>query len=213
MKRYSVKECFYTVQGEGANAGTPAVFVRFAGCNLWTGRGSDRAAAPCRFCDTDFVGTNGIGGGVYAEDELVQVVRERYRPGGKGGLLVLTGGEPALQLDEALVAAFQAAAFRVAVETNGTVGLPTNLDWVCVSPKAGTNLVVRSGDEIKVVWPQDGLHLDELAALDFTHRFLSPMWTPQDSDRKANQLRALVTVLEDPRWRLTTQLHKHLGIQ
>ena len=212
MKRYSVKECFYTVQGEGANAGMPAVFVRFSGCNLWSGRSADRATAACRFCDTDFVGTDGVGGGQFTSVELAGAARDRY-PGGRGGLLVVTGGEPALQLDEELVWAFQNFGFRVAVETNGTLALPRNLDWVCVSPKAGTHLVVRGGDELKVVWPQDGLRLDELAGLDFTHRFLSPMWTSDEKGRKTNQLRTLVTVLEDPRWRLTTQLHKHLGIQ
>ena len=208
---YSVKEIFYTLQGEGAQAGMPAVFCRFAGCNLWNGREQDREQAICRFCDTDFVGTDGDGGGRFADARsLAEAVAARWPQGTEGGLCVLTGGEPLLQVDEALVDALHARGLRIAVETNGTLPVPPGIDWVCVSPKAGAPLVQRSGQEIKVVVPQPGLDLDELAGLDFGHRLLQPM---DGALRRENTEWALRQCLRDPRWRLSLQTHKLLGIR
>lgn len=211
---YAIKELFYTLQGEGANSGRPAVFCRFAGCNLWSGREADRSSATCRFCDTAFVGTDGPGGGVYASAyELAQAVRKIWpsHASGRGRpLVVLTGGEPALQLDSALVEALHAAAFDVAVETNGTVPLPPGLDWICVSPKAGTELVVRRGSELKVVFPQAGLDPCCFGDLPFDHFFISPM----DSPRRDAAIRESVDFcLRNPAWRLSIQLHKAVGIR
>ncbi len=208
---YSVKEIFYTLQGEGAQAGMPAVFCRFAGCNLWNGREQDREQAICRFCDTDFVGTDGDGGGRFAEArDLAGAVAARWPQGSAGGLCVLTGGEPLLQVDEALVDALHARGLRIAVETNGSLPAPPGIDWICVSPKAGAPLVQRSGQEIKVVVPQPGLDLDQLAGLDFGHRLLQPMDGPL---RRENTEWALRQCLRDPRWRLSLQTHKLLGIR
>lgn len=211
---YSVKELFYTLQGEGANAGRPAVFCRFAGCNLWSGREADRAAAVCRFCDTDFVGTNGTGGGRFASpDDLADAVAAQWphtrdsRPFRR--FVVCTGGEPLLQLDGALLDALHSRGFEVAVETNGTKTAPQELDWICVSPKAGAELVVTKGDELKLVYPQDGSAPSEYANLDFTHFFLQPMDGPS---KARNTELAIRYCLENPQWRLSLQTHKLLGI-
>lgn len=211
---YSVKEIFYTLQGEGANAGRPAVFCRFAGCNLWTGHEKDRAGAVCQFCDTDFVGTNGEGGGKFATArELAAAVaaawpapthRERSRP-----LVVCTGGEPLLQLDEELVDAFHEEGFEIAVETNGTRQPPRGVDWLCVSPKAGAELVLRSGHELKLVFPQAGAEPELFVNLDFQHFFLQPMDGPA---RERHTQLAVQYCLAHPQWRLSLQTHKLLGI-
>jgi 7-carboxy-7-deazaguanine synthase (Cx14CxxC type) len=207
---YLVKEIFLTLQGEGANTGRAAVFCRFSGCNLWSGHESHRASAVCRFCDTDFVGTDGPGGGRFADaDALADAVAEAWVGGDAPRFVVCTGGEPLLQLDDDAIAALHARGFEVAVETNGTRQPPAGLDWVCVSPKAGAELVVREGDELKVVHPQPGLDLDELATLDFDHHFLQPM---DGAERAANTEATVRYCLEHPRWRLSLQTHKYLGI-
>jgi 7-carboxy-7-deazaguanine synthase len=207
---YSVKEIFYTLQGEGANAGTPALFCRFAGCNLWSGREEDRARATCRFCDTDFVGTDGERGGKFpAPADLVRALRAALPAGTAPGLLVCTGGEPLLQLDAPLVSALRAAGFRVAVETNGTQSAPEGLDWICVSPKAGAPVVLESGDELKLVFPQAGAEPQAFEALDFDHFFLQPMDGPA---RAENTRLAVDYCLAHPRWRLSVQTHKMIGI-
>jgi 7-carboxy-7-deazaguanine synthase len=208
---YAVKEVYSTLQGEGFHTGRPAVFLRFAGCNLWTGREADRASAICRFCDTDFVGTDGPGGGRFpTAGELASQVATTW-PHAVGGerFVVCTGGEPLLQLDEPLVAALHACGFTVAIETNGTLPVPAGVDWVCVSPKAGASLVVRSGDELKLVYPQDGAEPERYASLAFTHFFLQPMDGP-DRDRNTELVRAYVRA--HSRWRVSLQTHKLLGI-
>jgi 7-carboxy-7-deazaguanine synthase len=209
---YTVKEIFYTLQGEGANTGRPAVFCRFAGCNLWSGRESDRDEAVCRFCDTDFVGIDGRGGGRFeSAGTLAQAVASAWPEDGGTGrrLVVCTGGEPLLQLDPPLLAALHEARFEVAVETNGTIVPPDGIDWLCVSPKAGTELLVRSGDELKLVYPQDGAEPDRFERLRFDHFFLQPMDGPH---REENTATALHYCLAHPRWRLSLQTHKLLGI-
>ncbi|MFZ2989474.1 7-carboxy-7-deazaguanine synthase [Ideonella sp.] len=208
---YSVKEIFYTLQGEGAQAGRAAVFCRFAGCNLWSGREADRASAVCQFCDTDFVGTDGTLGGKFdTAAALAALVAAQWPAGAPNRLVVLTGGEPLLQVDEALVDALHAEGFRIAVETNGTVLPPAGLDWLCVSPKAGSTLLVRSGQELKVVVPQTGLDLDALAALPFEHHFLQPM---DGLLARQNAEWATARCMADPRWRLSVQTHKVLGLR
>jgi 7-carboxy-7-deazaguanine synthase len=209
---YAVKEIFYTLQGEGANTGRPAVFLRFAGCNLWTGREADRVDATCKFCDTDFVGTDGPGGGKFAgASPLARAVAEIWPEEGTSGarFVVCTGGEPLLQLDADLLEALHAEGFEVAVETNGTVEPPTGIDWLCVSPKAGAPLVVRGGNELKLVYPQKGAEPERYEALGFEHFFLQPMDGP---DREDNTAAALRYCLAHPRWRLSLQTHKLLGI-
>lgn len=207
---YSVKEIFYTLQGEGANAGKPAVFCRFAGCNLWSGREEDRAEATCRFCDTDFVGTDGPGGGKFASaDGLAGAVAAAWRGAGGEKLVVCTGGEPLLQVDEPLIAALHGRGFKIAVETNGTVAVPAGLDWVCVSPKANADLVVTAGDELKLVYPQDDGAPTRYEHLAFKHWFLQPMDGPA---RDANSREAIAYCLAHPKWRLSVQTHKFLGI-
>lgn len=201
---YTVKEIFYTLQGEGAQAGRPAVFLRFAGCNLWTGREDDRDTARCRYCDTDFVG-----GDRFADAETLAEAVAALWPGGGTPYVVCTGGEPTLQLDAVLVDALHARGFQVAIETNGTRPLPPGLDWVCVSPKAGTELAVVAGDELKLVWPQDGADPEALAALDFRHHFLQPM---DCADRAAATQECVRYCLTHPRWRLSLQTHKLIGI-
>lgn len=214
---YSVKEIFYTLQGEGFHAGRPAVFCRFAGCNLWSGREADRAAAVCQFCDTDFVGVDGQGGGRFDDAEsLAQAVSGRWpklQPQGTGNrkpLVVLTGGEPLLQLDAPLIDALHRQGFEIAVETNGTIPAPQGIDWVCVSPKAGAVLQQRSGHELKVVYPQPGLDFQALASLDFQHFRIQPMDGPLIRD---NTQRAIDFCLQNPRWSLSLQTHKALGIR
>jgi len=211
---YSIKEIFYTLQGEGANAGRPAVFCRFAGCNLWSGHEKDRASAICQFCDTDFVGTDGTGGGQFASAlDVTQAVLDKWPPGQNSPrihpLVVCTGGEPLLQLDEALIAAFHQVGFETAIETNGTLLAPLGIDWVCVSPKAGADLILRSGHELKLVFPQDGAEPELYENLDFQHFFLQPMDGPL---REENTRLALRYCLEHPQWRLSLQTHKLLGI-
>jgi 7-carboxy-7-deazaguanine synthase (Cx14CxxC type) len=205
---YAVKEIFYTLQGEGANAGRAAVFCRFAGCNLWSGREQDRADAECQFCDTDFVGTDGEGGGRFATAaELAEACRATA--GDAPGLIVLTGGEPMLQVDIALIEALHAAGFTIAIETNGTLPVPTAIDWICVSPKAGTEIKQRSGQELKLVYPQAGLDPAALADWSFEHYFLQPMDGP---DLAANTAQAVAYCKANPSWRLSVQTHKVLGI-
>ncbi len=208
---YTVKEIFYTLQGEGANTGRPAVFCRFAGCNLWTGRESDRATAVCDFCDTDFVGVGADGGKFATAGELADAVASRW-PTGQAArpFVVCTGGEPLLQLDAAAVDALHARAFEVAVETNGTQPPPPGLDWICVSPKARATLVLRRGNELKLVYPQPGLDPASLEQLDFDEFFLQPMDGPE---RDENTRKALAYCLAHPRWRLSVQTHKVLGIR
>ena len=208
---YAVKEIFYTLQGEGANTGRAAVFCRFAGCNLWTGREEDRDQATCQFCDTDFVGTDGPGGGRFASArELAAAVAAAW-PAAESGrrFVVCTGGEPLLQLDSELVEALHGEGFEIAVETNGTLPPPNGIDWLCVSPKAGARLVVTGGDEIKLVFPQAEAAPDQFERLGFQHYFLQPMDGP---DREANTSAALQYCLAHPRWRLSLQTHKLLGI-
>jgi 7-carboxy-7-deazaguanine synthase (Cx14CxxC type) len=228
---YAVKEIFHTLQGEGAQAGRSAVFCRFAGCNLWSGRAADRANAICKFCDTDFVGTDGPGGGQFASAEdlaaaiarawpassgnpLASRERERaIKPGNaaadSGRFVVLTGGEPLLQVDAALIDALHKAGFEIAVETNGTQPAPRGLDWVCVSPKAGAKLVQQSGDELKLVYPQADLDPAQFEILEFRHFFLQPLDSPYQA---ANTQAALEYCLAHPKWRLSLQLHKILQI-
>ena len=211
---YSVKEMYYTLQGEGANTGRPAVFCRFSGCNLWSGREQDRDSAICSFCDTDFVGVDGPGGGRFeSASKLASAVADRW-PRGSGEpsghpLVVCTGGEPLLQVDEELVEAFHSVGFEVAVETNGTQRPPAGLDWICVSPKAGADLVLRSGDELKLVYPQKELPPAKLSRLEFSHFFLQPMDGPQRDD---NTRLAVEYCLQHPQWRLSLQTHKYIGI-
>jgi len=211
---YAVKELYYTLQGEGANTGRAAVFCRFAGCNLWTGHEKDRSMAICSFCDTDFVGTNGPGGGHFktATDlaRAVETVWSRSSQTRKcKRLVVCTGGEPLLQLDEPLVLAFHNEGFELAIETNGTLLPPTGIDWVCVSPKAGTELVLMSGNELKLVFPQEGAEPERFEDLIFEHYFLQPM---DGVERGANTTLAIQYCLKHPQWRLSLQTHKLLGI-
>jgi len=208
---YAVKEIFYTLQGEGANTGRPAVFCRFAGCNLWSGREADRADAVCRFCDTDFVGTDGPGGGRFATAEDLAGAVRRAWPARTAAqrFVVCTGGEPLLQLDGPLIDALHAEGFAIAVETNGTCVPPGGLDWICVSPKAGAPLALGAGDELKLVFPQEGIAPEDFEALPFRHFFLQPMDGPE---RAANTALAIDFCLAHPRWRLSLQTHKLLGI-
>jgi 7-carboxy-7-deazaguanine synthase (Cx14CxxC type) len=207
---YSVKECFLTLQGEGVQAGARAVFLRFAGCNLWSGREQDRATAQCTFCDTDFVGTDGEGGGKFtAAGELAAHVEALWGEGADERLVVITGGEPMLQLDETLIGALHARGFRVAVETNGTLPATEGIDWVCVSPKAGTDVVQQSGDELKLVWPQKGIDPAALESWSFDHFLVQPM----DCERGEEALQAAIKLAMDrPKWRLTLQAHKVVGL-
>jgi 7-carboxy-7-deazaguanine synthase len=209
---YAVKEIFYTLQGEGAQTGRAAVFCRFAGCNLWSGREVDRASAVCQFCDTDFADTNGPGGGKFASaEELAAVIADKWPRPGTGGkrFVVCTGGEPLLQLDTSLIDALHSAGFEIAVETNGTVAAPAGLDWICVSPKAGAALVQQTGDELKVIYPQPGAEPELFARLAFRNFFLQPMDGPH---REANTQAALRYCLGHPQWRMSLQTHKLLGI-
>ena len=206
---YAVKEIFLTLQGEGVQSGRRAVFCRFSGCNLWTGRERHRAAAVCRFCDTDFVGTGGTDGGRYADATALAARIEAIWGEGEGGrFVVLTGGEPLLQVDGALIDALHALGFTIAVESNGTVPAPPGIDWLCVSPKADSVVVQRSGDELKLVWPQEGIDLDALERWNFAHRLIQPMDGPQGALEIATAL-----VMARPAWRLSLQTHKLLGIR
>lgn len=212
---YAVKEMFLTLQGEGVQAGRRAVFLRFAGCNLWSGREVDRATAQCRFCDTDFVGTDGEGGGRFESAEAladaVAAVWGASAPASR--FVVLTGGEPMLQVDDALVDALHDRSFRIAIESNGTIAAHPGLDWLCVSPKAGTKLVQTRGDELKLVWPQEGVDLDALELLPFDNLLLQPMDMGDSDANRAVQEAAIALVMERPRWRLSIQTHKLLGLK
>ena len=207
---YAVKEAFLTLQGEGVQSGCRAVFLRFAGCNLWSGREQDRATAQCNFCDTDFVGIDGPGGGKFGDAEtLAGHVAQLWGEPGEGRLAVITGGEPMLQLDEALVGALHDHGFRVAVESNGTLAATAGIDWLCVSPKAGTEVVQRQGDELKLVWPQSGIDPAELERWDFQHFLVQPM---DCADRQAAIDAAIALAMARPRWRLSLQAHKVAGL-
>jgi 7-carboxy-7-deazaguanine synthase len=208
---YAVKEAFLTLQGEGVQAGSRAVFLRFAGCNLWSGREQDRASAQCNFCDTDFVGTDGPGGGKFGEaDDLANHVEALWGEGRDHRLVVITGGEPMLQLDEALIAALHARDVRVAVESNGTLPATPGIDWLCISPKAGSDVVQRSGNELKLVWPQDGFDPARLEEWDFEHFLIQPM---DREDLKGSYDASIALAMERPKWRLTLQAHKIVGLR
>lgn len=208
---YTVREIFYSVQGEGARTGRPAVFCRFSGCNLWTGREADRATATCRFCDTEFVGVGPDGGKFASAEALAAAVRAAWHGNGSGRpYVVCTGGEPLLQLDAAAVDALHAAGFEVAVETNGTVQPPPGIDWTCVSPKAGAETILRAGNELKLVFPQEGAPPGQYETWDFGEFFLQPMDGP---DRDANTRAAVAYCLAHPQWRLSLQTHKMLGLR
>ena len=210
---YLVKSVFATLQGEGANTGRPAVFCRFAGCNLWSGREEQRAAAICRFCDTDFVGTDGPGGGRFVDAVSLGAAVENAWPGGdEERFVVCTGGEPLLQLDDALIAGLHGRGFEIAIETNGTIEVPADIDWVCVSPKSGAEWVQIRGDELKLIVPQVGLMPEQVEArsdLEFEHWLLQPMDGPE---RDHNTQRVIEYCQSNPRWRMSTQVHKYLGI-
>ncbi|HXD48332.1 MAG TPA: 7-carboxy-7-deazaguanine synthase [Gemmatimonadaceae bacterium] len=208
---YTIKEIFYTLQGEGANSGKAAVFCRFAGCNLWTGREADRASAVCDFCDTDFVGVGADGGKFATADALADAVAARWpQESSSERFVVCTGGEPLLQLDDAAITALHSRGFSVAVETNGTQPAPADLDWICVSPKARAPLVITRGDELKLVYPQPGLDPAQFERLEFRHFFLQPMDGPE---AVKNTRAALAYCLEHPSWRLSLQTHKLLGLR
>ncbi|ACV74605.1 MAG: 7-carboxy-7-deazaguanine synthase [Zymomonas mobilis] len=215
-RHYAVKESFLTLQGEGIQAGRRAVFIRFAGCNLWNGREDDREQATCRFCDTDFVGIDGENGGRFTAEELAEqairlwkeAIESRYqsvRP-----FVVLTGGEPLLQVDEALLLALKNQAFEIAIETNGTQPAPSAIDWVCMSPKAGSQIILEKGNEIKLVWPQKGIDIEALEKLDFDHYLIQPM---DDEYQKENIQKAIAFVMQRPLWRLSIQSHKLIGVK
>jgi len=208
---YSVKEIYYTLQGEGARSGRAAVFLRFAGCNLWSGREDDRAAATCNFCDTDFVGTDGPGGGKFltAESLAEAVAAEWPNRGRAKPYVVCTGGEPLLQIDSELIDALHGCGFEIAIETNGTLMPPAGIDWICVSPKAGAEIVLKVGNELKLIFPQKGAAPERFAGLDFAHFFLQPM----DGDRRQENTRAAAAYcMAHPQWRLSLQTHKLIGI-
>lgn len=208
---YAVKEAFLTLQGEGVQAGSRAVFLRFAGCNLWSGREQDRAAAQCNFCDTDFVGTDGSGGGKFAgAEQLSAHIEQLWGADRDRRLVVITGGEPMLQLDHALIDALHARGFRVAVESNGTIAAVPGIDWLCISPKAGTEIVQRSGNELKLVWPQRGIDPVDLEGWDFDHYLVQPM---DCADVKTSYDASIALAMERPKWRLTLQAHKVVGLQ
>ncbi|QGP79969.1 7-carboxy-7-deazaguanine synthase [Sphingobium sp. CAP-1] len=213
---YAVKEMFLTLQGEGVQAGRRAVFLRFAGCNLWSGREQDRASAVCQFCDTDFVGTDGLGGGKFADaDALADAALGFWGDGADGRYIVLTGGEPMLQIDDALVDALHARGFTIAIESNGTLPAHPGIDWICISPKAGSEVVQRSGHELKLVWPQPGVghsltDVDAMADWDFAHHLVQPL---DDAHAQDNARAAIALVMDRPQWRLTVQAHKYLGLR
>ena len=211
---YAVKEIFHTLQGEGANAGRPAVFCRFTGCNLWSGREADRAKAICQFCDTDFVGTDGENGGKFATPEALAAAAGLLwgeEPGER--FLVVTGGEPMLQLDPPLVEALHKLGFEIAVESNGTLPATPGIDWLCISPKAGSDIVQRAGNELKLVWPQQGLEPEELLDWDFGAYLVQPMDCGSDTANEATREAAIALVMSDSRWRLSLQTHKLLGLK
>lgn len=207
---YTVKEIYYTLQGEGAHTGKPAIFLRFSGCNLWTGREEDRHKAICKFCDTDFIGTDGENGGKYGVQELTAKIRSLWPEGNDlMPYVVCTGGEPALQLDQELVDHFHRNNIIIAIETNGTVALPKGIDWICVSPKANTEIKIKEGDELKLVFPQLGLEPKQFETMTFSHFYLQPM----DSEKIVeNTTKAVQYCLDNPKWNLSVQTHKQIGI-
>jgi 7-carboxy-7-deazaguanine synthase len=207
---YAVKEIFLTLQGEGMQAGRKAVFLRFAGCNLWSGREEDRASAVCRFCDTDFVGTDGQNGGKYDVKALALMVNTCWKGSDLAKLVVITGGEPLLQLDGPLIDALHGQGFEIAVETNGTIAAPTGIDWICVSPKVGSDTVQRSGNELKLVWPQDGSNWKAMESWAFAHFLVQPK---DEAAVKANERACIDFIFANPKWRLSVQTHKMLGIE
>lgn len=207
---YSIKEIYYTIQGEGFHTGRPAVFCRFSGCNLWSGREEDRSKAICQFCDTNFWGTDGENGGKYDVKDLVQIIKNLYPANQPNPFVVCTGGEPALQLDEKLVLALQEEGFEVAIETNGTKELPPSLDWVCMSPKANTDIIIEKGDELKIIVPQTGIDPKDFENFDFEHFYVQAMESEQWDD---NIQHAVQFVLDNPKWKLSVQTHKYLGVK
>jgi 7-carboxy-7-deazaguanine synthase len=209
---YAVKEIFLTLQGEGVHAGRRAVFLRFAGCNLWTGREEDRAAAVCQFCDTDFVGMDGENGGRYEADPLAARVAALWGEGGDNRYVVMTGGEPMLQVDDGIVDALHAQGFTIAIESNGTLPVHPRIDWVCISPKAGSEVTQRSGDELKLVWPQSGSDTTDMEGWDFANFLIQPMDSGVPELNTANVEAAMRLVMANPKWRLSLQNHKILGL-
>ena len=209
MKKYAIKEIYYTIQGEGMQTGRPAVFCRFSGCNLWSGREEDRSKAKCTFCDTDFVGTDGINGGKYDALSLAKMIKQLWPDDADEKYVVCTGGEPLLQLDEPLIQSIHDEGFQIAVETNGTIQVPTTVDWICVSPKPGAEVVQRSGDELKLVFPQSAIQPEDVSSWDFKYFFLQPMDGP---NVQANTRDAVNFCLYNPQWRLSLQTHKYIGI-
>ena len=211
---YAVKEIFLTLQGEGAYAGRRAVFVRFAGCNLWTGLEKDRSKAICQFCDTDFVGMDGEGGGRFGEAAaLVEAIKQSWGEGETYRFVVLTGGEPMLQVDESLISALHAAGFEIAIESNGTLPVPRTIDWICISPKAGSDVVQHSGDDLKLVWPQLGSDFAKMEQWDFSNFLLQPMDTQLGPEANAANMKMCIEFVQNnPKWRLSLQTHKILGL-
>jgi len=207
-KTYSVKEIYYTLQGEGFHSGRPAVFCRFSGCNLWSGREEDRETAICQFCDTDFWGTDGVNGGKYTAAELTDKIYEVW-PEAKEAFIVFTGGEPALQLDEELIQVLKSHHSEIAIETNGTLELPSGIDWICMSPKANTELIVQSGQELKIVYPQEGIDPLNYIEWDFEHLYIQPMDSPKQAE---NTAAAIEFCKNNPRFKLSLQTHKYLQI-
>ncbi len=210
---YAVKEIFLTLQGEGVHAGRRAMFCRFTGCNLWTGREADRASAVCQFCDTDFVGMDGDNGGRYGDaDALAAQIAALWGTGMERRFVVLTGGEPMLQVDNALITSLHDAGFEIAIESNGTIAVPRSIDWICISPKAGSTTVQTSGDELKLVWPQSGSDWLAMEEWDFAHHLIQPMDIADDTKRADALAQAIGFVGDHPRWRLSLQTHKLLGL-
>lgn len=212
VKSYAVKEIFLTLQGEGVQAGRCAVFLRFAGCNLWSGVEKDRAAAICQFCDTDFVGMNGENGGRYEADELAHQVAALWGDGTEHRYVVMTGGEPMLQVDAAIVSALHKVGFEVAIESNGTIAVEPGIDWICISPKAGSDVIQHRGHELKLVWPQPGSDTADMERWDFAHHLIQPKDSGSESVNMANKQAALTFVRTNPKWRLSLQNHKILGL-
>lgn len=210
MKKYTIKEIFYTIQGEGYNAGKAAVFCRFSGCNLWNGQEKDRLKSICSFCDTDFLGTNGVLGGQYTLESLVDKITKLWPNFKRNKFVVFTGGEPLLQLDKLLINSLKANKFKVAVETNGTILPPLGIDWVCVSPKAKSNFIVKKANEIKVIYPQEKLDPKIYEELNFDHFYIQPLY---DKNLKKNNKKAIKFILNNPKWKLSIQSHKYIGVQ
>lgn len=211
---YAVKEMFLTLQGEGVHAGRRAVFVRFAGCNLWSGLEKDRSSAICQFCDTDFIGMDGEGGGRFSDAKTIaNSVAEVWGKSKDRRFVVITGGEPMLQVDEALITALHELSFEIAIESNGTIAVPRTIDWICISPKAGSETIQKSGDELKLVWPQPGSDWRQMQDWNFTHHLIQPMDPLEDDDSGAVNIQSAIDFVQDnPRWRLTLQNHKTLGL-